>query len=170
MRIKLLVLLPFFIGQQYLFAQFSSAKLQATGLTCALCSNAINKSLEELPFVKSVEPILKESAFVINFKSGTSFRPDVISSAVEDAGFFVGELVLTGEFASVPVNENGFFDWGGNYYHLLGTSVRQLDGKVNLKLLDKKFLTEKAFKKISSQVHENCAAPGQRTYHVQLVK
>lgn len=170
MRIKVLLLLPLFIGQQYLFAQFTSAKLQATGLTCALCSNAINKSLEELPFIASVKSILKESAFVISFKVGSSFRPDMISTAVEDAGFFVGELVLTGEFTSVPINENGFFEWDGNYYHLLGTSVRQLEGKVNLKVVEKKFLTQKAFKKISAQVHENCAAPEQRTYHVQLVK
>lgn len=170
MRIKLLLLLPLFIGQQYLFAQFTSAKLQATGLTCALCSNAINKSLEELPFVASVKSILKESAFIINFKAGSTFRPDMISTAVEDAGFFVGELVFTGDFTSVPVNENGFFEWDGNHYHLLGTNVRQLEGKVNLKVVEKKFLTEKAFKKISSQVHENCAASGQRTYHVQLLK
>jgi len=169
MRVKLLLLLPMFIGQQYLFAQFSSAKLQATGLTCALCSNAINKSLEELPFVASVKPILKESAFVISFKAGSSFRPDMIPAAVEDAGFFVGEMVLTGNFSSVPVNENGFFEWDGNYYHFLDAGIRQLDGKVNLKVVEKKFLTEKAFKKISSQVHENCAVSGQRIYHVQFV-
>ena len=169
MRVKLLLLLPLLIGQQYLFAQFTSAKLQATGLTCALCSNAINKSLEELPFVESVKSNLKESAFVIQFKLGSSFRPDMISSAVEDAGFFVGELVLTGEFTSVPISANGLFEWDGNSYHLLGASELQLNGKVNLKLAEKKFLTEKAFKKISSQVHENCAVSGQRIYHVQFV-
>jgi len=37
-------------------AQISSATLQASGLTCAMCTKAINKSLEQLNFVESVKP------------------------------------------------------------------------------------------------------------------
>jgi copper chaperone CopZ len=170
MRIKLLLLLPLLIGQQYLFAQFSSGKLQATGLTCALCSNAINKSLEELPFVASVKSILKESAFEIQFKSGALFHPDQVREAVEDAGFFVGELVLSGASTSISVNENGLFQWGDNSYHLVNSSQRQLNGMINLRVINKSFLTDKAFKKISSLVNDSCLQSGQRVYHVQLVK
>lgn len=35
------------------FAQFSGGRLQATGLTCALCNKAIHQSLEQLAFVES---------------------------------------------------------------------------------------------------------------------
>lgn len=170
MRIKLLILLPLLIGQQYLFAQFSSGKLQATGLTCALCSNAINKSLQELPFVQSVKSILKESAFEIEFKSGSLFSPDQLREAVEDAGFFVGGLVLSVEPISVSVNENGLFQWGDNSYHLVGSSLRQLNGAINLRVINKSFITDKAFKKISSLVSDSCSQSGQQIYHVQLVK
>lgn len=169
MRVKLLLLLLLLIGQQYLIAQFNRGKLQATGLTCALCSNAINKSLEELPFVQSVKSILKESAFEIQFKSGSLFNPDQVREAVEDAGFFVGELVLTGESSSIVVNENGLFQWGNNSYHLVSSSLRQLNGKIHLRVINKSFLTDKAFKKISSLVSDSCSQSGQRIYHVQLV-
>jgi copper chaperone CopZ len=170
MQVKLLLLLPMLIGQQYLFAQFNSGKLQATGLTCALCSNAIHKSLEELPFVQSVKSMLKESAFVIKFKPGASFHPDQLREAVEDAGFFVGELVLTGKSNSITVNENGLFQWGQDSYHLVSSSVRQLDGEIQLRILNKSFLTYKSFKKVSSLVNDSCSQSGQRIYHVQLVK
>ncbi len=53
-------------------AQFKSASLQAAGLTCAMCTKAINTSLEQLPFVKDVEVDIKTSSFIINFKEGSN--------------------------------------------------------------------------------------------------
>ena len=48
-------------------AQFTKATLQATGLTCAMCSNAINKALVKVPFVESVKADIKNSAFHMVF-------------------------------------------------------------------------------------------------------
>ena len=168
---KLLILLLLMTGQQYLFAQVSTAKLQATGLTCALCSNAINKALQELPFVESVESIIKESAFAIRFKKGQSVKPGLISKAVEDAGFFVGELQLNAELDNVVVNETGLFALGENTYHLIESDRNKLDGKTTFRLLDKSFLTEKAFKKVAALVNDNCTRNGSGViYHLQLIK
>ena len=36
------------------YAQFSKAKLQASGLTCAMCARSVYKNLEALPFVDSI--------------------------------------------------------------------------------------------------------------------
>lgn len=69
-------------------AQFTKANLQATGLTCAMCSNAINKALMEVPFVESVKSDIKNSAFNIVFKQGQEVKIDELRKAVEDAGFF----------------------------------------------------------------------------------
>ena len=49
-------------------AQFTSANLQAAGLTCAMCSKAINKSLEKLTFIQGVEADIKSSTFNITFR------------------------------------------------------------------------------------------------------
>src|SRR5690242_10466487 len=77
-------------------AQFTKAKLQATGLTCAMCSNAINKSLQKVSFIESVKADIKNSAFEIAFKQGAEIDIDAIKDAVEDAGFSIGKLQLTG--------------------------------------------------------------------------
>jgi len=49
-------------------AQFTKARLQATGLTCAMCSNAVNKALQKLSFVEKVYSDIKNSAFDIRFR------------------------------------------------------------------------------------------------------
>jgi copper chaperone CopZ len=72
---------------QLLQAQFTKANLQATGLTCAMCSNAINKALQHLPFVESVKADIKNSSFSIVFRQQASVDLDAIKNAVEEAGF-----------------------------------------------------------------------------------
>ena len=79
--------------------QFTKATLQATGLTCAMCSNAINKALQAKPFIQSVKSDIKNSAFNIVFKENADVDIDEIRKAVEDAGFAVGSLKLTGNFS-----------------------------------------------------------------------
>ncbi|NBV30006.1 MAG: copper chaperone [Chitinophagaceae bacterium] len=103
MRAKSLLLLLLLVGgQQFCFAQFQSARLQATGLTCALCSKAIHESLQKLPFVAKVEADIQSSAFAILFRNGETQDPDALKAAVEEAGFFVGELLLEGQWGERP--------------------------------------------------------------------
>ena len=133
-------------------AQFSKANLQATGLTCALCSNAINKALKQLPFVESVKADIKNSSFSIVFRQGMDVKPDAIRDAVEGAGFFVGGLQLTGSFNNLSTGPDGIIRLGTNWFRFLNSSNKVLNGEVTFTLQDKSFLTAKAFKKISSTV------------------
>ena len=64
-------------------AQFSKAELQATGLTCAMCSNAVNKALEAVPFVQSVKSDIKNSSFRITFKESQEVNIDALKEAVD---------------------------------------------------------------------------------------
>jgi copper chaperone CopZ len=59
-------------------AQFNKAELQASGLTCSLCSNAINKSLKTLPFVESVQTYLNKNIFNKSFKKDKKHDIDTI--------------------------------------------------------------------------------------------
>ena len=133
-------------------AQFTKATLQATGLTCAMCSNAINKALKQLPFVESVKADIKNSSFSILFRQGVEVKPDAIKDAVEGAGFFVGGLQVTGSFKNLNTGSDGIIKIGTNWFHFLKQSNRVLNGEVTFTLQDKSFLTAKAFKKISSTV------------------
>src|SRR5437762_7614650 len=84
-------------------AQFTKATLQATGLTCAMCSNAINKALQKITFVESVKSDIKNSAFNIVFKQNEATDIDALKKAVEDAGFSIGSLKLTGTFKEMQI-------------------------------------------------------------------
>jgi copper chaperone CopZ len=154
MRLIVVLLLLLVGEQQFCFAQFNKAKLQATGLTCALCSKAIHAALSTLPFVEKVEADLPTSSFVIQFKKGSFQQLDLLKQAVLDAGFFVGALVMEGKW------EKGFspastpFLWGDQWYKLLSTPVVKEGAPFKLAVIDKGFVTEKGFKKYVQQYSE----------------
>jgi copper chaperone CopZ len=69
-------------------AQVMKVYLQASGLTCSMCSNAINKSLKTLDFVDKIDADVKRYTFELSFKSNSSVDFGKIKRKVEDAGFF----------------------------------------------------------------------------------
>jgi len=143
---KFALLLLLFWGQQFCFAQFSQVTLQATGLTCALCSKAIHQSLEKIPFVQKVSARLKESAFEMSIRPGASVDPAQIRNAVEEAGFFVGALYLTLEPNADALSEDLPVKQGDVYYKVMGPSKG--NRTKTYQVLNEHFLTEKAYSKL----------------------
>ena len=133
-------------------AQFSKARLQATGLTCALCSNAINKALLKLPFVKLVNADIKNSAFDINFRPDQEVGIADLRKAVEDAGFFVGGLQLTGVFTDLKVGNEDKVRIGKNEIRFLETGKQTLNGEKTIRILNKEYVTAKEFKKMNAVI------------------
>ncbi|HAL95511.1 MAG TPA: hypothetical protein DCP55_06150 [Chitinophagaceae bacterium] len=183
MRAKFLLLLLLLVGgQQFSFAQFQSARLQATGLTCALCSKAIHESLQKLPFVAKVEADIQSSAFSVQFRKGETQNPDALKTAVEEAGFFVGELLLEGQWAENMPASSVPFNWGGNWYYFLSSKAVKDKSTFTLSVIDKGFVTDKAYKKYLSQYKQSSFSTGfftedslspdkkQRLFHVLTVK
>ena len=163
-------------------AQFTKATLQATGLTCAMCSNAINKALQAVPFIESVRSDIKNSAFNIVFKQNASVEIDALKNAVEDAGFSVGSLKLTGTFSDVKVENDGHVQIGNTNFHFLDVKDQTLSGERTITVVDKSFVTAKQFKKFSSSTSMTCVQTGKtascctrdgmpadaRVYHVTI--
>jgi copper chaperone CopZ len=163
-------------------AQFTKATLQATGLTCAMCSNAINKALMKVPFIESVKSDIKNSAFHIVFKQGQKVEIDALKNAVEDAGFSVGNLQMTGNFSDVRVENDKHIKIGDAVFHFLNIQDQVLAGEKTITVLDKDFLTSKQFKKISGVSKMTCVKTGKaeqccltegiaadtRVYHVTI--
>lgn len=141
-------------------AQFTKANLQATGLTCAMCSNAINKALMEVPFVESVKPDIKNSAFNIVFKQGKEIEIDDLRKAVEDAGFSIGSLKMTGNFEELKIGNDKHVEIGKDVFHFLNVSDQLLTGEKTITIVDKNFLTNKQFKKFSSATKMSCLQTG----------
>lgn len=163
-------------------AQFSKATLQATGLTCAMCNNAVNKALQAVPFVESVRSDIKNAAFNIKFKSNAEVDIDALKKAVEDAGFSVGGLKLTGEFQNVKVENDQHIRIGNASFHFLNITGQTLNGENTITIVDKNFVTAKQFKKISASTKMTCLQTGKaescctqdgvpaeaRVYHVTI--
>lgn len=179
---KLLCIVVATVFAMQLNAQFSKGTLQATGLTCAMCSNAINKALQGVSFIDSVHSDIKNSAFNIVFKQNAEINIDAMKVAVEDAGFAVGSLSLTGVFDGVKVANDQHVKIGNANFHFLNVKEQTLHGANTIKLLDKNFVTDKQFKKISSLSKMPCVqtgkasgcctkdgvAPNARVFHVTI--
>ncbi len=168
------------IGAQ---AQFTTAELKATGLTCAMCNNAINKAIKALPFIETVKSDIKNSSFQMVFKQGQEVNIDAIKKAVEDAGFSVGHLELSGNFDNVPVSDDKHLAIGSSMFHFVNTGDRVLTPDTKLTVIDKNYLGMKQFKKISAASGMECVqtgkagtcckdagvSPGSRVYHVSII-
>ncbi|MBC7902270.1 MAG: heavy-metal-associated domain-containing protein [Gemmatimonadaceae bacterium] len=142
------------------YAQFSRATLQASGLTCAMCTKAIDNALKELSFVESVKPDIKNSAFNIVFKKDVETDPDKLKKAVEDAGFFIAGLKLTADFKNVAVANDSHINIGNGVYHFVSVGDQVLNGEKSITIVDKYFLTSKAFKKYSTATKMSCIQTG----------
>lgn len=136
-------------------AQFSQARLQATGLTCALCSKAIHEALMQLPFVDSVRADIKSSAFDIQFKSDATVQVEVMRTAVEEAGFFVGALQLK---LAKPFTEA---ERTGRAFNRESSTYRLLEAwrpGASLQVIGRGYMTEKDFKKIAARYADQLAS------------
>lgn len=177
---KLLLILMMAFAALGLNAQFTKATLQATGLTCAMCSNAINKALQAQPFIQSVRSDIKNSSFDIVFKENADVDIDGIRKAVENAGFGVGSLKLTVSFHELKIDNDAHVQVGNKSFHFLNVSSRVLNGEQTITVVDKDFLTAKQFKKFSAATKMNCintgkagtscagVVAGTRMYHVTI--
>lgn len=181
MKIKSIsFLLLLFLAVLTARAQFTRATLQASGLTCAMCTKAIDNALKQLPFVATVQPDIKNSAFAITFKSEPDI--DALRLAVEDAGFFIAKLSFTGNFDHVAIGNDSHVTIGGKVFHFLSVKDQVLDGEKQIVVVDKYFVTPAAFKKYSAQTAMQCIktgraegccekgglAAGTRIYHVTI--
>jgi copper chaperone CopZ len=141
-------------------AQFKEATLVASGLTCAMCSNAIYKSLEKLPFAGTITSNIKESSYNIVFKENTIADFDAIKKAVEGAGFSVSTLKVKANFDGSKIENDTHLNVQGKTLHFLNVKSQTLSGEHIFKLVDKKFISDKDFKKYASSTKMECIKSG----------
>ena len=141
-------------------AQFTSANLTAAGLTCAMCTKAINTSLEQLSFIGSVKADIKSSSFNITFKKNSVPDFDQMKKAVEDAGFSVAKLKVSGNFENIAVKKDAHVAIGNKTFHFLNAANTTINGQKTLTLVDKDYVTAKEFKKYSAETTMSCIKTG----------
>lgn len=168
---KMIVVLLLFVawGSQ---AQIKNATLQASGLTCAMCSKAVFKALSNVPFVAQVKPDIEGSSYEIAFKPGAAIELDALGKAVVDAGFSVSKLKVLASFSNTRIENDAHVVIDGQSFHFLNVTPQTLDGAKQVTVLDKNFVTAKEHKKNSKltamKCYETGTMNGKRTYHVTL--
>ena len=141
-------------------AQVKSVSLQASGLTCSMCSNSINKALKTLDFVEKVQANIKTSSFEISFKPGATPDFDKLKMKVEDAGFSVAKFTAIVHFDHVAVVNDNHVVIGQTVYHFLNVNDQTLNGDKAIRLLDKGFVSSKEYKKNSNLTKMECYKTG----------
>jgi len=141
-------------------AQISKAEIRATGLTCSMCSNAINKQLKSLPEVVNVETDLNTNTFTITLKEGNELSPKVFKEKVEKAGFFIGSLVVTAKPETIAKNS----------YILVNDRPNNVT-EIQFQVVDKGYVTEKEYKKLSKSYKnvETYASNNEDDFHIKIL-
>jgi copper chaperone CopZ len=141
-------------------AQINSVSLQASGLTCSMCSRSIFKALKTLDFVDKVDANIKNSTFDITFKPGSKVNFDMLKKKVEDAGFFVANFKASVHFDKVTIANDNHVVIDGTVFHFLHVKDQVLEGDKTIRLLDKGFVSSKEYKKNNKLTTMECYKTG----------
>jgi copper chaperone CopZ len=157
---KIFLLILLIAGWLITDAQFTKASLKASGLTCSMCSKAVKVALEKVPFVEDVQVDIKSQDYNLTFKEGENVEFDALKEAVEDAGFSVAALKVTGKFNEVELQKDKHVVIGNKNFHFLNTGNQKISGEKTFSIVDKSFVSEKEFKKISNSSKMECVKTG----------
>lgn len=152
-------------------AQIVKAEIRATGLTCSMCSNAINKQLKTVPEVVNVEIDLNSNTFTVTLKEGNELSPKIFKEKVEKAGFFIGSLVITMPSENLKVDGNKTILVNGFTFVLLNEELKNSNGETKLKIYDKGYVTQKEHKKLLKTFLKTASYPidNEDDYHIKAV-
>ncbi|MFV8338254.1 heavy-metal-associated domain-containing protein [Flavobacterium sp. LB3P21] len=153
------------------YSQISKAEIVATGLTCSMCSNAINKQLKATVGVDSVSTDLNTNTFTVYFKKESKIMPRVLKEGVEKAGFFIGSLVITMPTESLKIEDNKTISLNGSTFVLLNEELKNSKGETKLKIYDKGYVTQKEYKKLLKTFSKTTSYPldNEDDYHIKTV-
>jgi copper chaperone CopZ len=158
-KIFLIIAIAFSVATN---AQVTRVSLQASGLTCSMCSNSINKALNTLDFVLKVEADIKTYTFEIFFKPNSNVDFDMIKKKVENAGFTVSGFVATILFNDVQVLNSLPVTIEDKTFLFVNVKDQLLNGVKKVKVLDKGFVSPKEYKRNAFPV----SSP--RTYYATI--
>ena len=162
--------------------QVKKVTLQASGLTCSMCSNSINKALKTIDYVDKVMANIKNSSFDITFKPAAKVNFDDLKMKVEDAGFSVAGLTAMVDFENASITNDEHVNVDGMVFHFLNVKDQTLSGTQAIKVIDKGFVSAKDYKKNGKYTKMECyktgtasscctkagLAAGTRIYHVTI--
>ena len=150
-------------------SQIQSVTLQASGLTCSMCSRAIYKSLQKVPSVAKVKEDLAHSSYFVQFKDPANVSLENLKKAVIDAGFSVAWMEVKINFKDVEVANDSSYKLNDLTFFFVDTDRQNLSGDRKLLILDKDYLLEKDRKKYAGSADAKLpSSDGEKVFHVTL--
>lgn len=160
-KLKIIAALLLIVNVTNVNAQIIKAEIKATGLTCSMCSNAINKQLKTINQVVNVETDLNTNTFIVTASKDNNLTPNIFKEKVEKAGFFIGSLIIT-----VPTIVTR-----SNAYIFVENESSNAD-EVQIKILDKGYVTSKEYKKLLKSLKkiETYSLNNENDFHIKIIK
>ena len=168
---QLLLAFATFLSATAGYGQIQKAEIVATGLTCSMCSNAINKQLKSLEGVDKVETDLNTNTFTVILKPDHAITPATLKNSVEKAGFFVGSMVITVSLNQVVPKDNATVQTQGATLVFVDSKEKSLQGETKLKIQDKGYVTQKEYKKLqkSYSKYPTYSVENESDFHVKVI-
>ena len=141
-------------------AQVTKVSLQASGLTCSMCSKAVLTALQNVSFVEKVQVDIKNQQYNVTFKPSANPDLDALADAVKDAGFGVASFTVTANVDAVTLKKDDHVRIGNQYFHFLNAASQQLSGETSFTIVDRQYTTSKNFKKYSGMSRMECVQTG----------
>jgi copper chaperone CopZ len=164
-----LVLCMLFTGVSY--AQVQSVSLQASGLTCSMCSRAIYKALQKVPDVADVQEDIEHTRYHIRFKDPAAVSLESLKKAVKSAGFSVASMEVKVHFDQESIASDTIVRLSGLQFQFVHVSHQNLNGVRSLLVVDKDYLLEKERKKYAGSYESALAPDGTgQIFHVTMSK
>jgi len=124
-------------------AQFQSAELGISGLTCSACSKSVEMSLRKVSFVENITMNLERTEAKVIFKTGNPVEIEKLARAVMDAGFSLSYLNADFIFENLSVSNDFCFAYEKSTYQFLLSENKTLSGKTTLQFIGDKYLSKK---------------------------
>ena len=115
--------------QSAAIAQIQSVSLQASGLTCSMCSRAIYKSLKKVPEVAKVKEDIQHSSYHIEFSNPNSVSLENLKKAVQDAGFSVAWMQVKVNFENVEIASDSSVKLNDFVFYFVDIRKQKLNGE-----------------------------------------
>lgn len=153
------------------YGQIQKAEIVATGLTCSMCSNAINKQLKSLEGVDKVETDLNTNTFTVILRPDHAITPATLKNSVEKAGFFIGSMIITLTLDQVVPKDNTAVEAQGVMLVFVDSKEKVLNGQTRLKIQDKGYVTQKEYKKLqkSYSKYPTYSVENESDFHVKVI-
>lgn len=85
----------FSIGISTLFAQSDTVTVRVDGLSCPFCAYGLEKKLNEIDGVDSINIDIEKGSVTLTVGKGTNISEEKIKSKVKDAGFTPREVTFS---------------------------------------------------------------------------